>query len=197
MTTEQVDKYTQLYDHIKEGSEYEIEGSLFKGFMVEIATIEEVNDFYMAMKLKHMGARHIICMYRLPGRNFIKFQDGEDDGEHGTSRFILNAMKHCEIFHQVVFVTRYYDGKQIGVKRFEGYLKAARSAIIHAPLIPNRNVMHKPWSEEYCHMTTLIEGDSTATQDRHIGQGRGRGFYSSRGANHRGRGKWKYRPLVK
>ena len=33
---------------------------------------------------------------------------------------------------------------------FEGYLKAARSAILHSPYLEVKNVTHVPWSEQEC-----------------------------------------------
>ena len=139
---------------IKTGGEIHMESSIFQGYMAEISTLDDVDIPFKVMKLQHPEARHIVCTYRLPGRNSVKFQDGVDDGEHGPVGYILQALKDAEIFHRVLFVTHKYKGEHIGHKRFEGYLWAARSAILHMPLLPNLNVSHKPWSEEECKIFT-------------------------------------------
>ena len=129
-----VDALKKMYDEcIKEGALILLEDSKFQGYTAEISTIDEVNQLYMAMKYVHRSARHVTCSFRLPGKNFLKFQDCCDDGEWGAARHVLNAMKSCDIEFRVIFVTRRYTGKHVGVARFEAYLRAARSAVAHFP----------------------------------------------------------------
>ena len=73
---------------------------------------------------------------------------------------MLLAMKLAEIFHRVIFVTKMHDGVQIGYKGFEGYLKAARSAILHKPFLEGKNVTHVPWTEHECTLFEVKEGDN-------------------------------------
>ena len=89
--------------------------------------------------------------------------------------------------YRVIFVTRRYDGVHIGKKRFEAYLLAARSAVANYSHLPNKNVTHNPWSEEYCKFsdTTFTNGKLTSNYTR----GRGRG----RGNNRWRRGQWTHR----
>ena len=144
-------EYHTLYrQQIKTGIQIQSESSYFQGYVADIETLDEISNLYIAMRCMHMDARHIVMAYRLPGRDFIKYQDGEDDGEWGASRYILNALKYANIMHRVVFVTRRYDGAHIGKKRFEAYLLAARSALANHPENRRVNVINTPWSEEYC-----------------------------------------------
>ena len=140
----------------------------------------------------HLGAKHIVCIFRLPGRNFVKYQHGIDDSKHGATRFILNAMRMKDILYRVIFITRYYSGQQIGPVRFEGYLKAARSVILHHPLIESKNITHVPWSEEYCSFvdkTMDMNRESTRGRHSNRGQSRDRGrSYEGRRPQTRGRG---------
>ena len=191
-----VSTLSKLYSAIRGGNEYKFKGSTFCGYTVEVGTLEEMNEYYATMRHKHVNARHIVGVLQLPGRNFVKYQDGYDDGEHGAARFILNAMKHSEMFHRAIFVTRHYDGEQIGLKCFEMYLKAVRSAVLHNPLLPHREIMHKPWSEEYCEVSdsgpTAKDGGMDGATSGGIGdersRGCGRGHGWSRGSSQSWRG---------
>ena len=72
-------------EKITAGSEIKIELSLFQGFMAEIDMIDDVNTLYYAMRIVHPFAKHIMAVFRLPGKNFVKFQKGCDDSEYGTA----------------------------------------------------------------------------------------------------------------
>ena len=173
------------------GSEIVHDGSTFQGFTAEIGTIEEVNKLYEMVRMNNLHARHVVMAFRLPGKNFVKYQDGIVDVEYRAARLILNAMKHAEIFHRVTLVTRIYNGKQIGAKRFEAYLLAARTAILHNSTLTHCNVTHKPWSEDYCR----FDDDKDQNKDRD-----GRRWTNRRG---RGRAGWgrmrvgRYGPLAR
>ena len=156
-------------ERITEGS------SIFQGYSIEINNVEEVNRAYEAIKCALPKERHIVGVYRLPG-HFLTNCEGCDDGEHGAARIIMNALKHANITHRALFITRWYDSTHIGVKRFESYLKAARSAIAHSPFNYLTKAAQSPWSEEYC----LFQKDSD--DDR-----------SSRGQGKRSKGHWRGR----
>lgn len=72
-------------EKITAGSEIKIELLLFQGFMAEIDMIDDVNTLYYAMRIVHPFAKHIVAVFRLPGKNFVKFQKGCDDSEYGTA----------------------------------------------------------------------------------------------------------------
>ena len=172
-------------DKVKSGGEIHIDSSTFTGYKVEIQSMLDINTAYEALRLKFPGARHVVCAYRLPGKNFVKYQSGCDDGEHGAYRFILNAMKMVEMSHTAIFVTRFYDGKQIGISRFEGYLLAARSAIAHNPIHTKFDTAQQLWSEEYCRFAR----DEEKADDTNPSHTRQRGRQNRRG----GRGRWQGR----
>ena len=178
-----------------------MDGSIFQGFTAEIATIEEVNELYTAMRVQHTKARHVICAFRLPGQNFVKFQDYHDDQEWGAGRHVLNAMKYSSMEFRVIFVTRTYEGKYVGISRFEAYLRAARSAVAHSPHIKSRDLVHNIWSKDYCvfsesdvNLTTNAEGNMTLTKNKvpaHLQtrkRGGRRGGANRRQYSRRGRG---------
>ena len=166
----------QVYKKIARGITIEVEGSKFQGFTIDVDNLQQVMDGYTAMRLHHLNQRHIVCAYRLPGLDLDNC-GGWDDGEHGAARMLLNAMKIAGITHRCLFVTRWYEGIHIGVARFESYLKAARSVIIHTPMNRLLNKAQTPWSEEYC---TFQMVDKTQRK-------RGRGYWQGRGMSGRGR----------
>ena len=98
-------------------------------------------------------------------------------------------------------MTRHYDGTQIGVKRFEMYLKVACSMILHHPFLTTRNLMHKPWSEDYCMVG--LEGSTVAGDGPRVESHRGGTHLTRwrrpRGATsnaHRGGGRNKHGPPI-
>ena len=120
---------------------------------------------------------HIDCLVEI----ILDIQNSNDDGEHGTTRFVLNAMKRPKIQYRAIFITREYEGEQIGMKRFEAYLKAARFAILHHPHLIKHNIVDVPWPEEYCRMEEeevkngKKDPESTTNNISTRGRGRGRG----------------------
>ena len=133
------------------GEAIQIEGSSFQGYSAEFEMLKELKLIYDSVKAMNMDAKHVVCAFHLPGRNFVHLQDGCDDGEHGAARILLNAMKLVNMFHRVIIVVRRYDGVHIGVWHFEGYLLAARSVVLMNPVLAKKDIVHKVWSEEYCH----------------------------------------------
>ena len=88
--------------------------------------------------------------------------------------------------HRVIFVARSYDGAQIGAKRYEGYLKVARSAILHMPELPERKIVQVPWDEDYCSFSDMTD---TSQKPAARGGGRGHGLHRPWVGNNRGRGR--------
>ena len=88
-----------------------------------------MNIAYTHVLNKEPEARHVMCAFRLPGRNFHTLQDYMDDEEHGGGRAILRLLEKSDIKNCAVFVARVYHGEHIGKKRFEGIVSAAKSAI--------------------------------------------------------------------
>ena len=126
---------------VTEGIEVHVQTSTFQGFSAEIGSVDDANLLYEAVRAKHLDARHVVAVFRLPGSPFVEYQDGNDDGEHGAVRFLLNAMALNNIEHRIIFVTRRYDGMHIGASRFEGYLLAARSAILMSSELKSKGII--------------------------------------------------------
>ena len=117
----------------------------FIGYSVIAAKIETIRNAYLQLREKHSDARHIICAYRLPGRNFAILQDFVDDDEHKAGKTLLDLLKKADIFNRAVFVVRYYGGAHLGPARFEAILEAARTAILKDPYNYVSKCNQTPW----------------------------------------------------
>ena len=78
------------------------------------------------------SARHIVCVYHLPGDD-VHARGYCDDGEPGAGSLILNLMSKSNIQNRVIFVTHKYGGVKMGGDRFECYLQAAKSTVMANP----------------------------------------------------------------
>ena len=115
------------------GKENELGKSRFIGYTAVIGSIQNVNIAYIKVRRLHPGARHVMCGFRIPGREHHILQDFEDDSEHGGGALILDLLCASEIQNRVIFVVRYYDGTHEGPARFDAIAQAAKSAVTHAP----------------------------------------------------------------
>ena len=64
------DKWTTMHKEwakLTGGAEIVIDSSTFVTYTVEIGTLEEVNTLYEAVKSHNLKAKHVVCVYRLPG----------------------------------------------------------------------------------------------------------------------------------
>ena len=120
----------------------------FHGFSVIAGKIDNIRDAYMKLKHQFGHARHIVCAYRLPGKNFAAMSDFVDDGEHGMGQTLLKMLCDAQIFNRAVFVIRYYGGEHLGPSRYQAYLDAAQSAIIHDPYNHICKINQTPWPKE-------------------------------------------------
>lgn len=107
--------------------------STFISYAAEIKTIEDVQRSYFKVFTLEPRATHIVCAYMLPGRNFPKNQNGEDDREFGAARQMLRRMQNGNYFHRAVFVARYYGGEHIGPERFCIYRELSQAALDKLP----------------------------------------------------------------
>ena len=103
-------------------------GSSFQGYAAEIMSIDEVKQMYLKMKKMHPTATHIAWAYRTVDCKGPKNQDCIDDGEHGSSRAILQYMKAHNIFNTVIFMVQYYGGVHLGPDRFPIFVSTAKAA---------------------------------------------------------------------
>ena len=76
-----------------------------------------------------MGARHVVCAYSIPGRNFHINQSYCSDDEHKMGNVLLGLLEEANITNRALFVGRTYDGEHIGPDRFNAFKKAAKSAV--------------------------------------------------------------------
>ena len=120
----------------------------FYGFTSMVENIQQVRDAYMKLRIQNGKARHIVCAYRLPHKNFALYSDFEDDDEHGAGKHLLDILENAGIYNRAIYVVRFFGGEELGSARFEAYKEAASNAILHHP----QNTV-----EEYC-------GNPTATQ---------------------------------
>ena len=116
--------------NVAEGSPIDLNNSRFIGYSAIVKDLEEVNAAYARIKADHIGARHVICAFRIPNTAYHTHQDYFEDDEHGAGRTLLKALVTSNIMHRAIFVVRYYDGTHVGPDRFRSILDAAKDAVI-------------------------------------------------------------------
>ena len=105
----------------------------FQGYSLITGKLETIREAYCKLQEIHSDARHIVCAYRIPGRNFAALQDCVDDDEHSAGDTLLSLLCDAQIFNRAVFVVRYYGGEHLGPGRFQAFTEAVQSAITHDP----------------------------------------------------------------
>ena len=140
----------------------------FIGYTKAVKTFEEIQDCYSKVRLLHPQARHVVCAFRIPGKEEHFLQDYVDDDEFGAGRKILDILREAEIFYRVVLVVRYYGGQKLGKDRFTAYKEATESAINHFPHNSILNLAQTPYPVQTPReRTTTINSDvqdNTGTQ---------------------------------
>ena len=112
-----------------EGREIRKYNCTFRGYTRAVSTHQEIRNAYCLLKMVHGSARHIVCIYRLPG--VLPTDEGyEDDGEFFAGRKLLRLMENAQIQNRVFFVVRYYRGCHIGKARYQGYREAIEAALL-------------------------------------------------------------------
>ena len=76
----------------------------FQGYSVVTNKIEVICDGYYKLRKLHGDARHIVCAYRLPGKNFAILQDYQDDNETNAGAELLKMLDEAQIFNRAVYV---------------------------------------------------------------------------------------------
>lgn len=130
----------------EQGEEELLDQSRFVGFSADAYSVQQVRKLYLAMKLFHPMATHIICAFKLPGIDVSSNQGFVDDGEHGAGRTLLNVLLKAKANNKALFVTRQYGGKHIGPVRFKMIENTAQSALDNLLKIEERN--RKPLTAE-------------------------------------------------
>ena len=57
-------------------------------------------------------------------------EGSDDDGESGADTVLLNVLRKANVTNQVVVVTRWFGGIEIGSDRFKHYRDAAHGAMV-------------------------------------------------------------------
>ena len=127
------DRERTMKTPIKQGNTIHKENCRFIGYTMCTDRIGNIRDGYNKLRIIHGSARHIVCAFRIPHPVEAQYQDYTDDDEYYAGKKLLEMLRDAEIFFRVVYVVRYYGGKNLGGDRFKGYLEAAQSAINMAP----------------------------------------------------------------
>ena len=173
----------------------ESEQQLFIGYTLPVKTIQDVNLALAKVKTMHTDARHVICAFRLPHRNYHTHQDYFEDGEISGGEFLLQLMESSEIYNRAVFIVRYYNGTHIGGAQFKALKSAMCSALDRSDQNPITGMYDCVWedgvdvtkAENRWHVFNFGRGQSKPIHSRGGQRGgwRGRG---NRGGNYsRGR----------
>ena len=101
----------------------------FMAYSMEITTLQDVNAGYAEVCRLNPDSLHVCCAYRIPGRDFIKLQNFQDDGEAGAGRTMFQVLLHSKMFHRALYLVRYYGGKHLGPSRFQTITAACKSAL--------------------------------------------------------------------
>ena len=121
MKQQELEKIMNL--DVKYGPQLVAEGNTIMAAAKDVADFTDVNNAYLAVKLKYAGARHIVAAWNIPTELKIDGQNFCDDGDHGIGREILNMMKENDISHKAVFLIRYCS-KKLQQVRFDMYKTA-------------------------------------------------------------------------
>ena len=128
-----------------EGDQVNENGSAFFTYVANVKSWEEVREAYNVVKLKNISATTVMCGYRIFGISYPNLQDYSDDGEYGGGRCILEVLKSNKVWNIAVFVVRYHDGPNLGVKRFQVIRDIVKNSLAgyRKPLNYGRNFRDK------------------------------------------------------
>ena len=130
---------------VTEGPVIQTGGSKFKGVVVDVGSIAEVNDAYKLIHYKNMEADHIICACKVPAENKVEREQYHDDGDYGLGRALWEYMDDLNMTSRAIFVVRETDGVHIGNDRFDTMIQAARTAVNVRPLNKRINKFQFSW----------------------------------------------------
>ena len=90
--------------------------SIFQAFATPASTLEFIQSAYLAMKLKHHTATHIILGYRIELDGEI-VEGLQHDGEYQANLKITEALTHENMVNFAVFMVRWFGGQHLGGQR--------------------------------------------------------------------------------
>lgn len=104
-------------------------GSKFIAYAAAVQDLDDIKAAYLRVKTKFASASHVVCVYRLPGKETPNLQDYSDDGEIGAGRVVLNLLREESLMNIVVFMIRFHGGQNLGPVRFDLIRKVSQSAV--------------------------------------------------------------------
>lgn len=135
----QQDYYTTIEVGAK--AEFRDRGSLFIGYSVPIATIEDFKRELAAIKKEHPKAAHHCFAYRLglDGNSFRASDDGEPSGSAG--RPILGQIDSKQVTNILIVVVRYFGGTLLGVPGLINAYKTSASLALQVTKFVQKAVL--------------------------------------------------------
>ncbi len=106
------------------------ENSHFQAHTVNISSTDDVIPALKALcaDTRIAGASHVMYAYRVgTQQHFV--HNWEDDGEWGGGRWIMGAIQQHNVYNQLVCVTRWYGGRNMGKARFDTIKELANMAM--------------------------------------------------------------------
>ena len=97
--------------------------SVFKSYTKRVNSLSSVRKAYLAVKIMHPEADHIMVVYNTP-----EAMGYCDDGEHFAGQKLERFLKETAQKNIVIFVTREYGNFHLGVHHFTNILKVAKEA---------------------------------------------------------------------
>ena len=99
--------------------EFSEKGSDYLVYVQKVKTINDVQKGLYKMRIKYADATHVSAGYRLEVPKGPFGQSYHDDGEIGTGRAILQAIKDRAVTCVAVYIVRFFGGVKLGKRRFE------------------------------------------------------------------------------
>ena len=122
LTREDYDSIEALL--LSKSKETQDQGSVFTGYGTKVSQINEVANFYQAVKIRHPECDHILMAYRING-----VTGSCDDGEHGGGIRLQKLLVERDENNVVVFIAREYGRVLLGARRFTHILAKAREVL--------------------------------------------------------------------
>ena len=106
------------------------DGNHFQAHSVPIKSKDDVIPAVKALcaDSRVSGAAHAMYAYRV-GTERYSVHNWEDDGKWGAGRWIMSALTERGVYNQLICITRWHSGKNLGNVRFEVIKQLANEAI--------------------------------------------------------------------
>ena len=115
------------------GQTINIQDCQITAYGMDVLNFQQIRQGYLKLKMLHAKARHIVCVYYLPGKQPYFERDFQDDGETGVGRAILEEMVKGKIQNKCIFAVRYCGEDKLGSKRIPSYINAVRELLKEHP----------------------------------------------------------------